>query len=143
MHWAGVLLAGALARIVRDGAGFFKANWRERRPSRNGAAKRLGGGVQEAGQGVDEAAGLVEVFVWSGRSSARRRLTAAALIRCRAAAEMISTLGTSAMSRETVDTGSGCEVAPGSVMLLLLLGDRPGLLVTPERNTRGYPVVQV
>jgi hypothetical protein len=79
-------------------------------------------------------------------------LTAAALIRWSAAVEMISTLGTSAMSRDTVDNGSGrlssgagaeCEVESTSVMLLLLHGDRPGPAVTPERNTRGWPVVQV
>jgi hypothetical protein len=38
---------------------------------------------------------------------------------------------------------SGCEVAPESVMLLLLHGDRPGSLVTPERNIQGPPVVRV
>jgi hypothetical protein len=56
---------------------------------------------------------------------------------------MISTAGTSAMSRDAVERGPGSEVASASVMLLLLHGDRPGLLVTPEWNIQGPPAVRV
>jgi hypothetical protein len=53
------------------------------------------------------------------------------------------TNGTSGRSLGAVERASGCELETGAGMLLLLQRDRPGLVVNPERNTSGLPVVRV
>ena len=105
---AGPLLAGALADRVGDRRCLAERELNRAQPvaqrARVVVADLGGAGGDEAGEGVDELARLVEVDLLASGSSARPNFTAAALIRCTAAVLMTSTAGTSAMSRVAPST---------------------------------------
>ena len=101
-----------------------------------------GGGVEEAGEGVDQGAGLVQVLVVG-------QVLGQAEVDGGGAHQVQGGGGDDLDARYVGDVARnrrqwvGLRSGPGSVMLLLLHGDRPGPMVTPEWNTRGSPVVQV